>query len=144
MAWLSLILVLVGGILAAAPSIIGKKPEAKEYIDKIRPAQGWIGVVLVIFGIINLIQVLPVFGFLFRHWIGMVTLGMIFIGMLANGFILGYELIVQFTMSGSEAAQEKADSIRKKLAPIQVSLGFAAIGMCITLLFAYLGIIRMF
>lgn len=135
MEWISIILVLIGGVLAAASTIVGKKPAAKEYIDKVRPYQGWIGVVLLVFGIINLIRFLPLFGGLIQSFYGISILTTIVVGMIAVGFVLGYELIVQYTMQGSDAAKEKAEAVRAKLAPIQSTLGMIAIASALSLLY---------
>src|SRR5574342_1182562 len=46
---------IVGGILAASGFIISKKPNAKELIDKLVPYQGWVGVVMLGWGVWELI-----------------------------------------------------------------------------------------
>ena len=44
---LNALLVIAGGILAAAGLIISKKPDAKQLIDKLVPYQAFIGVAMV-------------------------------------------------------------------------------------------------
>jgi len=53
---LSSIIAIVGGTIAASSIIVAKKPNAQELIDKLTPYQGWIGVVLTIWGVLGLIS----------------------------------------------------------------------------------------
>ena len=49
------LILLAGGALSASNIIVGKKPNAKELIDKLVPYQGWLGVVMFLYGIYWLI-----------------------------------------------------------------------------------------
>lgn len=119
---------ILGGILAASAFIIAKKPNAKEWIDKITPYQGWIGVVLFIWGIFQILGLLGVMG-----WIstGLLLWWVIFLAVavanLSVGFILGFGLISKYALSKNEEAMKKGQEIREKLLKIQVPLGFFAI-----------------
>src|SRR6266513_1538714 len=48
---LSGLITIAGGVLAASALIIARKPNAKELIDKITPYQGWIGIVMFVWGV---------------------------------------------------------------------------------------------
>ena len=121
---------IVGGILAASSLIVSKKPNAQELIDKLTPYQGWIGIVLLFGGIWDLIWMLGNIGLLFKH----ATLIAIFLLVavpteLLLGFLLGFGLITKYALSKNEAAMEKGQAIRAKLAAVQGPLGFLGIGV---------------
>lgn len=45
------LITILGGLLAASSYIIGKKPEAKEYLDKLSQYQWYLWILLLIYGI---------------------------------------------------------------------------------------------
>ncbi len=58
--WIITVAVLLaGGLLGAANLIVAEKPNAKELIDKLTPYQGRIGVVLVVWGVFDVIRIVP-------------------------------------------------------------------------------------
>ena len=136
--WIITVAVLfVGGLLGAASLIIAKKPNAKDLIDKLTPYQGWIGVILVLWGIWDLIGVLRSLGAVSGFWvIWLVTA----VTELALGFLLGYGLISKYVLGRSPQALKKGQQLRAKLAIYQGPLGVVAIGLAI--LFAVLTLIR--
>lgn len=119
---------IIAGILAASSLIIARKPDAQEYIDKLTPYQGWLGVALFVWGIVDLVRMLGVIGLLFKH----ATLVAIFLLVaipveILLGFILGFGLITKYALSKNETAMEKGKAIRKKLAPLQGIIGILGI-----------------
>ena len=124
---------MAGGILAAANLIIGMQPKAKEYIDKLTPYQGSIGVFLFAWGLWEL------------HWLGdyikligswpvsaIAALAMIFM-MIACGFILGFGLISKYALSKNETAAAKGEQLRAKLAPLTGTFGIILIASALWL-----------
>ena len=59
MNWITVIVLTLAGVLALSGMIIAQKPQAKDLIDKLVPFQGIIGVVLLVWGIVNAARVLP-------------------------------------------------------------------------------------
>ncbi len=141
--WLvTLGILLAGGILGAASLIVAKKPNAQQLIDKLTPYQGWIGAVMFLWGIWDLIST-------FRA-MGLMALGVKFLLLwiiilvaslteLLLGFLLGFGLITQYALSKNEQAMAKGQAMRAKLAPFQGLLGILAI--VVALLFLVLRII---
>lgn len=121
------LLLIVGGILAVSGLIIAKKPEAKQYIDKLMPFQAFIGVALLAFGLFNFIRygldmlrvmsVLPV--------AALSALAMILCSILL-GFMFGMPQIAKW-MPGENKAEQKGMELSKKLAPFQVMIGLIGI-----------------
>ncbi|MEE9348412.1 MAG: hypothetical protein V3U80_00025 [Flavobacteriaceae bacterium] len=109
---------IVGGIIAAAAFIVSKKPDAKEYIDKIAPYQGIIGIVLLIWSVRNGLS-------FFSHFSlnGLIISGLQFV----VGFLLAYSLLSQYLFSKSDEAKEKGQLVRQKLVQYQVPAGLALI-----------------
>lgn len=139
--WVITVVVLfVGGLLGAANLVIAKKPNAKELIDKLTPYQGWIGVVLVLWGIWDLIGVLRSLGTMSAAplwWVIALVTAMTELGL---GFLLGYGLISKYVLGRSPQAQEKGRELRAILAKYQGPLGLTAMGLAIV--FAVLTLIR--
>ena len=120
---------LAAGLLGAANLIVAKKPNAKELIDKLTPYQGWIGVVLVVWGVIDAIRVVRFLGAMSSGW--MVIAILTALTELGLGFLLGYGLISKYVLSKSPQALEKGQLLRAKLAVYQGPLGLTAIVLAI-------------
>jgi hypothetical protein len=115
------------GVLAAASSIVSRRPDAQTYIDKLVPFQGWLGFLACIWGVwivinavlnLNLISYAPVW------WLTYAATG----GVIAVlGLLLGYALLTQFIFSHSVEATRRGEQIRLSMVPYQVSLGYVAI-----------------
>ncbi|WP_299220231.1 hypothetical protein [uncultured Aquimarina sp.] len=122
MIWgISLILL---SILAVPSLLLSKKPNAKELLEKIEPYQGWFGLIFCLSGVWGIITAILNLGWLTTDPIWWATLlaGNIISAIL--GFMLGFGLINKFFLSKNEAAKEKANELRAKLAPKQGKLGF--------------------
>jgi hypothetical protein len=128
MFWLFSILLVVVGVLAAYPSIVRTRPDAKEILDKILPYQGYIGIVALIWGALNLLRILLHLGTM-----TMMPAMWLILALAANvvavllGLILGYGLIAQYVLSNSPDARRRGEEWRSKLLPRQVALGWAGV-----------------
>ena len=130
--WIITVAVLLaGGLLGAANLIIAKKPNAKELIDKLTPYQGSIGVVLVIWGVIDVIRIVPSLGALSSAPLWTVISLLTALTELGLGFLLGYGLISKYALSKSPQALEKGQRLRAKLVVYQGPLGLTAIVLAI-------------
>lgn len=125
MSYLTGIWLVLLGLLAVPSLIIAKKPEAKEWFDKVVPFQGWIGVGSAVYGLIQLIRVitnLQVFDFSFLMgitWLAGALLELIL------GLLLGVGVMKTFI--SAENAKAKMDETIAKLAPKQGTFGIAGI-----------------
>ncbi len=110
-------------IIAVPSLLLSKKPNAKELLEKIEPYQGWIGLAFCFWGVWGIISTILSIGWLTTHTTWWITLlaGNIISAVL--GFMLGFGLINKFFLSKNEAAKEKANLLRAKLAPKQGRLG---------------------
>jgi ABC-type lipoprotein release transport system permease subunit len=97
------------GILAAPNIIVAKKPEAATWIEKLRPYQGWMGVISVVWGVIKLIKFLGVLGMLGAAPILTLTFLVMALLLLSLGLLLGINVIKTFVKDAS--AQAKMDQI---------------------------------
>ncbi len=127
MGYIGIIISLVGGILAAASLIIKFKAESKDLIEKITPFQGIVGLVLLGWGVWGLIQLIRAM----THGVVLVVPTIFVAAQLVVGFLLSFGLLSQFLFSKSEAAKEKGENIRAKLAGYQGILGLVLIGLSI-------------
>ncbi|CAN5452392.1 hypothetical protein BH11MYX1_BH11MYX1_13150 [soil metagenome] len=133
------IILILGGILACASLIISKDPKAKDAIGKLQAYQGWIGVLLLVFGVIDffrigihifgLISVLPFFSLVVLAYIGSSIL---------LGIMFGMPIVAKLSASGAA----KGDLLGKKLAPYQTIIGIVGIVSGLLALFYALNILR--
>lgn len=137
---LSPILLIVAGLLAASAFIISKAPDAKRLIDKVVPIQGFIGVALLVWGVIDIIRTLPhmddinAIGKVYTFYPIAIWLGLAC--EIVLGFLLGMPLIAKW-IPGESAAEQRAVDVQKKIVPYQTIIGFVAIGTAIVLLYYY-------
>jgi hypothetical protein len=124
------ITLIVLSIIAIPSLILGKKPEAKELLDKITPYQGWIGLVFCFWGIYGVIFS----GILGLGW--MPTWPVYWITALAVnimhailGFMLGFGTISKLILSKNAEAKAKGEALLEKLRPVQSKIGLIGIGV---------------
>lgn len=117
----ALVLIVIG-VLSAAPLIISRRPDAKEVIQKIAAYQGWIGAGAAIWGAWSVLQSLGTIDQFGLAWLTGLLVGVI---TLANGFLLGFSLGITFV--SDEKAKDKAFELYDGLLPYQTKLGIAAI-----------------
>jgi hypothetical protein len=114
-------------IIAVPSLLLSKKPNAKELLEKVAPYQGWIGLVFCIWGVWGIITAFLHMGWLTAApiwWITLLAGSVVEAGL---GFMLGYGLMNELFLSKNEAAKEKAEMIREKIAPKQGKLGILGI-----------------
>ncbi|MEX0272807.1 MAG: hypothetical protein AB3N16_00340 [Flavobacteriaceae bacterium] len=121
---LSAIIAIVGGLIAASSLIVAKKPNAKELLDKLTPFQGWIGAVLVFWGVWGAIQLLLNVGSMGLTW--MIALGVCLVEFVV-GFLLAYGLLSKYVFEKNETAKAKGQLLRAKLVKYQVPGGIILI-----------------
>ena len=113
--------------LVAVPSLIlAKKPNAKELLDKVAPYQGWAGVVFCIWGVWGIISCIMHLNMLGMGMWFMLAWILAFAGSIVEavlGFMLGYNLIVEYALSKNETAKAKGEQILAKLTPLQGKFG---------------------
>lgn len=117
---IGIIIAILGGLLASSSIIIAKKPNAKELIDKITPFQGWIGVILAVWGLWGIISSVLNIGNLGLYW--MIALVVAVVEFVV-GFLLGYGLISKYLLESNETAKEKGKALRMKLTRYQIPAG---------------------
>jgi hypothetical protein len=124
--WVVTTLVLLcGGVLGAANLIVAKRPNSKQLIDKLVPYQGVIGVVMLVWGVWDLVRLLKAISYMpFSGWLLFLVITATQLGL---GFLLGYGLISGHILSRSAAAMEKGEMLRARLAAYQGTLGVIAI-----------------
>jgi len=128
--WISTLMLLVLGLFAAADRLVAWRPDARGFVESVRPAQGWVGLVGVVFGLwaviyqvlhIGLIQVNVL------SWVIFLAVGVLCV---ALGFILSFTLLGGL-LSRSDATKQKAGELYDRLAPWRPSLGMTAISTAI-------------
>jgi hypothetical protein len=115
------------GVLAAASSIVAKRPDAQVYIDKLVPYQGWLGLIACLWGvwiIITAILNLNWFSYVPIWWLTYAATGAL---IAALGLLLGYALLTKFMLSHSAEALRRGEQLRLGIVPYQVMLGYVAI-----------------
>ncbi|MBL4636391.1 MAG: hypothetical protein JKY56_21195 [Kofleriaceae bacterium] len=119
---------IVGGVIAASGLIIARRPDAQEWIDKITPYQGWLGLGLFSWGLYWLVGfVLPNFGALTSVPVQLAVIMAVLVSGISIGFLLGFGLITKYALSKNAQAEAKGKAIRQRLTMIQAPLGLVAV-----------------
>jgi len=114
------IVAILGGLMASYSLIVSKKPETREYLDKIRPYQEWLGVFLTIWGLFGVLNMVLKFDV---SLMGLALFGAEFV----VGFLLAYPLIMQYVLKNNETAEAKGVELRQNLLKFQIPAGIALI-----------------
>jgi hypothetical protein len=133
--WVTIIFLVITGVLACAGMIAAKKPDAGAIISKLVPFQGIIGVLALIWGVWNIIQILTsgmLSLFSYAPILMLLTIAAAVL-MTLLGLLFGWSLIAK--ISG------KADGgvTLAKLAGMQGPLGIATIIVAIALVILTVG-----
>lgn len=128
---------ILGGLIASSSVIIAKKPNAKEWIDKLTPYQGWIGVILAFWGVWGIISSVLNIGDLSLTWIVSLAVA---VAEFVVGFLLGYGLISKYLLEKNETAKEKGQALRLKLTKYQIPAGLLLLALGVLwLVFYFIG-----
>lgn len=121
------IAVIVGSLIALSSFIVSKKPEAKALFEKIAPYQGFLGVGLLGWGIVDFVRTFGDWGQLLdaKFILGIGIIGYVCSEVLL-GFLLGFGLIAKW-IPGEGAAEKKGIEIQKQL--LSVSLPIGVVGL---------------
>ena len=134
--WLSIIVLLFGSMIASYGFIVSKRPEAKELLDKLVPFQGFIGIALLIWGIIQFIDSVKYWGLALEYAFFTGLLMILYVLLcIVLGFLLGYGLIAKYVLSKNDSAMEKGQAAIAKLTKIQNPLGILGIVISLILIF---------
>ncbi len=117
-------------IIAVPSLILSKKPNAEEFLEKIEPFQGYVGLIFFFLGVWGIVSsfVLHI-GWLTTNPIWWTTLLVGNIIETTLCFMLGFGLISKFLLFENETEKEKGNQLREKLAPKLGSLGFVGLAM---------------
>ena len=121
------ITLIILGVLAAPSLFLANRPNAKEFLDKVVPYQGWAGLLFCLWGtwsVINAILNISLLGKFPIWWVTWVASSAV---EAILGFILGYGMISKLLLSKNEEAKKRGEQLLQKLAPIQGKLGMAGI-----------------
>jgi hypothetical protein len=133
MFWVHVLAVLAAGILAISGLILAKKPNAKEIFDKVIPYQGFLGVGLLVLGILDLVSNLKLFLDVLKvaplH--GIVAIAFVLSEVLL-GFLFGMPLIAKW-IPGDGPAEQRAVAMQKRVAGFSTLIG--VIGIVTSVLF---------
>jgi len=135
------IALIIAGLAAISNFIIAKKPEAAAQLDKLKPISGWVGVGLLIIGLVNFFGLTssPAYWNLYKFARFMPFLTMMAILLYAPvcillGFMQGYGLIDKYVLNkakekGSAGASfdKFADSAYDKIVKFTTPVGFVGI-----------------
>jgi len=127
MGYIGPLLLVFCGLLAISSLVIAKRPDAKRLIDKVVPYQGILGVILLAWGVWDLIRLLSWLGTVFR--VGVVYAIALYAYIAAEillGFLFGMPLIAKW-LPGEGKGEQKAVELQKKVAAYQTIIGIVGI-----------------
>jgi len=134
MVFINILLLIVGGILAISALIVAKKPDAKEWIDKLVPYQAIIGVALLAVGLVDFLSYIgAVLHLLKGEPVHAIVWLAVMVTSILLGFLFGMPQIAKW-MPNQGAAEQKGLELSNKLAPFQVVIGLIGLGAALMLL----------
>ena len=134
------IILILGGILGCAGLIVAKKPDAKELIGKLQPFQAAIGVALLIFGVLNLLDAIRLLSFISAAPVMVIMLFAAVTSAIILGIMFGMPMVAKLSAGGAA----KGEELGKKLAPYQTLVGLVAMATGVYSLLLILGILKPF
>ena len=122
--WFGVVL-LLAGLLAMAPLIVARKPQARAVFDRLAAWRGIVGLVVLVVGVLGAVKYGAAFvgGFLASPLQGAIGIATILVAIVL-GFLLSQSLLVQLPVAATVKARFEDWSAR--LHPHQVALGIAA------------------
>lgn len=127
-------LLIAAGILAISSLIVAKKPDAKALIDKLVPFQAFIGLGLLVFGLLNLIRAITSKPTIFDILSAAPVIGLTALAVIVTSVLLGFMFAmpqIAKWLPGGSNAEQKGLELSQKLAPFQVVLGLVGIGAAV-------------
>lgn len=115
------IMLIVGGLFGVSDYFAAKSEKMKNFVDKIIPAQGVIGMILAVMSVIEFIRAFWFLKYSFFLWL---TFLYIILLSVLLGVILSYKLIVKLFLSKNEEVQEKTEKVIEKIQLWQTPLGW--------------------
>ena len=145
MDFIQVIILFLGGVVAASSYITKQSNGIGEHINKIKPFQGILGVALIASGLIILLSKLQLisFYFNFRPLWGLVIIFLILINFLL-GFILGFQLIAKYMLKNNQKVVQKGKAIKNSLIQYQNTIGITGIILSILWLLIIFRIVSRF
>ncbi len=139
MFWLSLILLILLGVLGIASWLKGRQPRLGGTLGQLETAQGWVGLIGLIWGVVLLLRwlsTLSLFG---------VAPGFVLIALATALVITALSLILALpqmkTLFGSNGFTNTLGNIATKLAPFKIGLGFACLILALYMLLMLLRVL---
>jgi hypothetical protein len=142
MGYVYLVGLIVAGILALSGFIVAKKPDAKALIDKLVPFQAFVGVGLLVLGVLYLLTN----GIDFIKAMSAAPLpAIIALAGIVSGIVLGalfgMPQIAKW-IPGESNAEQKAVELSQKAAPYQMLFGVIALGSAVGMILLIAGILK--
>ena len=125
----SMIIGILGGLLAMSSLFVGRSPQAAAKLATLAKYQGWIGLTMFGWGIWELISVVLNLGMLGSSPLMFAFWALTGVADFTVGLLLGFGLISTYAFRGNQMAIQKGDLIRSKLVAFQVPLGGLAVVM---------------
>lgn len=122
MSFISSVVAILGGMIAASSLIESKSPGSKGFISSISQYKSVIGVLLLLWGLIGFFRILSN-GLFSSGIIGLCVVTAEFV----VGFLLAYELVQEYILKNNAKASEVGADMKRGLSQYQVPAGVALI-----------------
>ena len=126
MGWLFSIFLIILGALAVYPAVVQAWPTSRQFLDRLLPYQGIVGIIGLVWGVIWGLHLLAVAGLMMRFApiIWLLSLAGAVVAILL-GLLLGYSLI-DGVLGKNPQLRQRGETIKVKLLARQASLGWTA------------------
>lgn len=134
-----IMILFLGGVFAITHFLIRNKPDKEEILDKLAAYKTFVGITLLLWGIVSLIGFLRVIRFIpiSIEKIPVTTTSSLISTIIS--IILGTVLSINYLRTTRDTPIKVIHTLNKKVYPVQTILGFIAIADAIVLLISSLG-----
>lgn len=134
---------ILGGIIAMSGLIAKKAPNAQEALNKILPYKAFIGVGLLVAGVLGLLDVMGDLGLMFKiNKLFGISIVLTIASCFLLGFMLGMPQIAKW-IPGDSAPEVKAAELSKKLVAFEIPIGIMGIVSGVLMLLFRLEILKL-
>jgi hypothetical protein len=134
-----IIILFTGGVFAIIRFLIRDKPDKEKFLDKLAAYKTFVGIALLLWGIVSLIGFLRVIRFIPMsiERIPVTTVSSLISTVIS--ITLGIVLSINYLRTTKDTPVKVIHTLNKKVYPVQTILGFIAIADAIVLLISSLG-----
>jgi formate-dependent nitrite reductase membrane component NrfD len=135
----TIIFLILGGGYACAKLFYPKQGDLNG-LKKLAPISSWVGVILIVWGVVSIIRILFRLSSFIEHFSTFTYLNTIYVAGIILVFITGLLLSLNFIKTKKQLSDQEFKTIEKKFKRFQIPLGILSVVIGILMLIALLNV----